>query len=70
MMSRPMTTGIPTMSSSPAGSPQDDPSAHTGGVGFLQLFMEASTRIERTASRDTMEGASPDSAAADDRRPQ
>lgn len=70
-MSRPMITGIPTMSSSPAGSPQDgDPGAHTGGVGFLQLFMEASTRIERTASRDTMEGASPDSAAADDRRQQ
>jgi len=56
------------MSTFPAGSsPDDHAGTHAGGVGFLQLFMEASARIERTDSRDTAEGVSPDRTADEGR---
>jgi hypothetical protein len=62
------TAGVFTMTPSPDEFPHDDPGGHAAGIGFLQLFMEATARVERTDSHDVIEGASPDTGAADDRR--
>ncbi|MFD6894383.1 hypothetical protein ACFWB0_07535 [Rhodococcus sp. NPDC060086] len=57
------------MTPSPDEFPHDDdPGGHAAGIGFLQLFMEATARVERSDSHDLIEGASPDTGAADDRR--